>query len=578
MVNLSGVSLSDDEVSVLRKGLNFVPTPTSVPVADFVSAVESVCRSDDVTPDVANRLRFEVTKALNSFRPPQSKNLSKGEWKALRDLQDRQDIMILPADKGRSVCVMTCEQYQSRLETLIGDHDTYTELDRDPTGRYTREVRGALKDLEQQGKLDRKTYLKLYPSDPTPPLLYGLPKVHKQGVPLRPIVSSIGSVTYQLSKHLASILSPLVGKSEHHVKDTASFKESLRDVTLSDDETMVSFDVKALFTSVPTEAACEVARQRLEEEFLDEESKVRAETALEVEDIIKLLRLCLGTTYFRVNGKFFKQKWGTAMGSPVSVVVAILFMESFESSALQSFPHPVKLWRRYVDDTFVILKKDQVGELLDHLNAQHERIEFTLEEEKEGSLPFLDVKVHRLGGGTMKTEVFRKATHTDKYLHYESHHSSQHKASVPQTLFTRASRLTTTPEDEERETGKIERALVRNHYPKRMVRRIHRRVKNRERLRMGEGGGSERVGREQEEDKRVYVSIPYIQGVSEQVTRVLRPYAKVSTRPAANLSARLVKPKDKLGIKEKAGLVYQYKCQCGEHVNSSMTCSQCTCM
>ena len=198
--------------------------------------------------------------------------------------------------------------------------------------------------------MDRKTYLKLYPSDPTPPLLYGLPKAHKQDAPLRPIVSSIGSVTYALSRHLANILSPLVGRSEHHVKDTASFIESLRGVTLSDDEVMVSFDVKALFTSVPTEAACEVARQRLEDEFLNEESKVRAETALEVADIIRLLRLCLDTTYFRVNGKFFRQKWGTAMGSPVSVVVANLFMESFESSALQSFSHPVKLWRRY-DDT-----------------------------------------------------------------------------------------------------------------------------------------------------------------------------------------------------------------------------------
>ena len=166
MVNLSGVSLSDDEVSVLRKGLNFVPTPTSVPVADFVSAVESVCRSDDVTPDVANRLRFEVTKALNSFRPPQSKNLSKGEWKALRDLQDRQDIMILPADKGRSVCVMTCEQYQSRLETLIGDHDTYTELDRDPTGRYTREVRGGAKGLRTTGQIGQKNVSKTVPVGP----------------------------------------------------------------------------------------------------------------------------------------------------------------------------------------------------------------------------------------------------------------------------------------------------------------------------------------------------------------------------------------------------------------------------
>ena len=85
----------------------------------------------------------------------------------------------------------------------------------------------------------------------------------------------------------------------------------------------------------------------------------------------------------------------------------------------------------------------------------------------------------------MKTEVFRKATHTDKYLHFESHHSAQHKASVPQTLFTRASRYTTTTEDEERETGNIERALEKNNYPKRMVRRIHRRVKNKERLRMG---------------------------------------------------------------------------------------------
>ena len=97
-----------------------------------------------------------------------------------------------------------------------------------------------------------------------------------------------------------------------------------------------------------------------------------------------------------------------------------------------------------------------------------------------------------------------------------------------------------------------------------MVRRIHRRVKNRERLRMGDYAGSRQESRESEVDKRPSISIPYIQGVSEQATRVLRPYAKVSTRPAANLSARLVKPKDRLGIKEKAELVYQCKCQCGK--------------
>ena len=94
---------------------------------------ENVCRSETISPEEANRIRFDVTKALISFRPPQNKSLSRGEWKALRDLQSGEDIMILPADKGRSVCVLSCDQYQSKLEALLGDQETYAELKKDPT-------------------------------------------------------------------------------------------------------------------------------------------------------------------------------------------------------------------------------------------------------------------------------------------------------------------------------------------------------------------------------------------------------------------------------------------------------------
>ena len=109
---------------------------------------------------------------------------------------------------------------------------------------------------------------------------------------------------------------------------------------------------------------------------------------MDVEDIVMLLRLCLDTTYFQVNGAFYKQKRGTAMGSPVSVVVANLFMEELEQRALESFAHPVKVWRCYVDDTFVVMKGDLVDSFHEHLNSQAAGVAFTVEREKEAFFHF----------------------------------------------------------------------------------------------------------------------------------------------------------------------------------------------
>ena len=75
---------------------------------------------------------------------------------------------------------------------------------------------------------------------------------------MRPIVSSIGAVTYQTSKELSRILRPLVGKSIHHIHNNQDFLEDLKGITLASDEAMMSYDVKALFTSVPIKPALDV--------------------------------------------------------------------------------------------------------------------------------------------------------------------------------------------------------------------------------------------------------------------------------------------------------------------------------
>ena len=100
------------------------------------------------------------------------------------------------------------------------------------------------------------------------------------------------------------------------------------------------------------------------------------------------------------------------MLSPVSVVVANLFMEEVELTALQSFTLPVKTWKIYVDGTFVIFRKEHVDDLHGHLSSHTAGVSFTVEKESNGILPFLDVEVRRQRDGSMKTAVYRKATHT----------------------------------------------------------------------------------------------------------------------------------------------------------------------
>ena len=110
------------------------------------------------------------------------------------------------------------------------------------------------------------------------------------------------------------------------------------------------------------------------------------------------------------------------MGSPISPLIANMFMEEFEVKALQSFPNPPSLWLRFVDDTFVINKAEHSQDLLQHINNQDPHIQFTVEPTQQGSLPFLDTLVTIQPDNTFSTSVYRKPIHTDLYLQWDSNH------------------------------------------------------------------------------------------------------------------------------------------------------------
>ena len=114
---------------------------------------------------------------------------------------------------------------------------------------------------------------------------YGLPKIHKPDTPLRPILSSCGSVTYGVAKELTKILKPLVGKSPHHINSTHDFVEQVKHITLAPGECLSSYHVSALFTSVPADPVLKVIKDPLEKDPTLKERKV-----LPVEDITLLLK------------------------------------------------------------------------------------------------------------------------------------------------------------------------------------------------------------------------------------------------------------------------------------------------
>ncbi len=289
-----------------------------MPIVDIIAETESAIHKAKLPRNEAETLRTRVVASVNNTKLPKS-NISKQEWESLRSLSKNESILILPADKGRCTVVLDRTQHDEKAKALLSDTDTYELLKKDPTSVYKRQIIAVLQKLQEAGAITRKQYLKPYPTGEAPPSFYGLPKIHKLGIPLRPIISSISSVSYNLARFLADIIGPLAGQSEHSIKNSREFVQKVRFVIVLDDKTITSCDVVALFTCIPIKDAVQVVRERL-----TNDKTLGDTTTLSVDQICELLELCLSTTYFVYNGQFYKQLHGCANGSPVPLSFVFL--------------------------------------------------------------------------------------------------------------------------------------------------------------------------------------------------------------------------------------------------------------
>ncbi|XP_046397784.1 uncharacterized protein LOC124164498 [Ischnura elegans] len=275
----------------------------------IVTGVEAAIRG--LPKNFADEIREDVSRILRKTRPPKP-NTTAAERKALQELKNNEDLLIIPADKGNATVIMKRSDYNDKITTLLSSA-TYKELKSDPTAKLERSTRSIIKTSSIPAEVQRK----LLPSASKPPRLYGLPKVHKEGIPLRPIVSNIGAPTYLLAQYLAEALQPFTGNSSSFVKNSTHFIERLQETTVKNGDLLVSFDIVSLFTNVPINDSIKIVEKLIDNGL--------------PKDFPRLVEHCLRNSFFLWNDRYYEQSDGAAMGSPLSPVIANLFMEEFEN-------------------------------------------------------------------------------------------------------------------------------------------------------------------------------------------------------------------------------------------------------
>ena len=169
-------------------------------------------------------------------------------------------------------------------------------------------------------------------------------------------------------------------------------------------------------------------------------------TDLTREDLKQLLELCTKEMHFTYDNKLYRQVNGVSMGSCLGPIFANIFMVELERDVVPRLNTIMPLWKRYVDDTFTFVKKNEIAKVKSLLNTFHPDIKFTHEIQNDNKISFLDVLLTRTGSGTINTSVYRKPTNNNIYIHWDSYSPKQWKIGTLSGIIRRAYEICSTKE------------------------------------------------------------------------------------------------------------------------------------
>ncbi|XP_043914349.1 uncharacterized protein LOC122790793 isoform X1 [Protopterus annectens] len=453
--------LSSELIEILSRGNTFVPssnfdlTKTIIDLKCYVRKLNldllfnnsiSVPKSELKTPSTFNPPLHTVLKVFenvceldlrdikNDVRPNNSQNITKEQRRALSDFK-LLPVRAIKPDKGGGLVIFNNSMYNDKMSSVL-DTSAYCLSSTNEMNVTYRRIRGYLRDMFLEGKIDVELYNFLDISFPKVPMMFGIPKIHKnlENPPMRALIDGRFSMTHNSAKLIDHILLKYLKKIPSICKDSWTFLSNISEVTFNTDFNFLTIDVVDLYTSIPHQEATEWVGMKL---------KDLGATNNEINIVTELLGIVLESNFFIFNEEIFLQKQGVAMGSPCGASVANIFMAFWEHKYILSnstFNEQLRLYTRYLDDIFILFKGNatEADVLVDYMNHTTKFLKFThcfsVQE-----IDYLDVNLNKDDiSRTYMSKVFRKTTYCNSILHFTSQHPFKQKKAIIKGQLVRA--------------------------------------------------------------------------------------------------------------------------------------------
>lgn len=400
-------------------------------------------------------------------------NLKLSEMRALQRLRNNKNLVIKKGDKSSGIVIMNKNDYETKIREMLNDINVYTKTNINDTEAVKLQADQIMHSLMRNGDITEKQCRHLTNINVRCPIFYGIPKIHKTGCPLRPIVSQTNGPTCRLSQYLSEMLMVAEKQIPYILQDTTAFLKIIKENnTVSLNTKLCTLDVASLYTNIPHEqGALWVADFFAETVHLWPNYNPGIQP-ISRDKMIELIMFLLKNSTFEFDDEYYVQNFGTTMGSSFSVRFANIYMHQFLRKFFDNYTKAKPDYiARLIDDLFFTWdrSREELDIMINDLNSWHPTIKFE-PTSSENEVNFLDTTVFiDKNNQSLHTKLFRKPTYRVQYLEYHSNHPSHVMKAIPYSQALRYRRIIDDDEILEKELKTLKQFFELRGYPGKLV-------------------------------------------------------------------------------------------------------------
>ncbi|CAF1584040.1 unnamed protein product, partial [Didymodactylos carnosus] len=333
------------------------------PVEEFINELDALLQNYHDIPAHSRHRSLNLSITLNQSEQMIRSSSSRRRInvnRAIKRLKHKfrlANVILRKTDKSKVFHLGKLEHYQQRSDEYMEKTQAYQCIGtNDPLPDLITRTNKYLLDLRLPKWITQKQYEQLCVKADEAELahLYYLPKAHKSGTPLRPIISGLKHPSIKISKFLDNLLRPLFDQMALKTTVTSGFElyqklQQWSPNSMKQETVLCTIDVADLYTMIPQVEGVLSLKKMLDHVNLKQIDGLKTEV------IIRLARFVMTNNYFKYNGQYYHQIKGGAMGSPLTLTIANCYMFFFEQYILKQITNSFGLYVRFIDDIFIII-------------------------------------------------------------------------------------------------------------------------------------------------------------------------------------------------------------------------------